>query len=514
MKIMKSVFLILIISLILISCKKNSEQVLAIETCDVVIKNGRLKNPYSISENPGIKAKATHVYEKIILHSIEEYDFLIKKGVNISIVPFENISEKESIEKSNIYPVVYAVVPVTVDLSGFQHIHLDDLFMPEFSDKKIYGLTSNTIQGTIHFKDPISGVTVPVGGVKVIVKDVTKQASAITNQDGGFEFADLNLVSDTVQVLIEFSTDYYEIRTLDAGNLQSIVFPNKFSLGYKRTCGLTNMQIEIGQEYSNSSLQYSMATLLALNQYKEFATAQQLLFPTKKMVFWLGKDAPISTSYSAPMLNHIALSDQSQIEGLLTHLFGISNALTPILYLFVKDKLPDIYAPYYTRNVNLVPKSFMETLYHEYTHASHYAKVGNNFWNIYIQHIFQNGGYGDGTEPDAGMIELSEAWAEDVSYFCAYQLYGLQRYISETEKLYNDFIPYGIYNDIYDNSPDTATINGNIRYFDQVSGISFTNMYQLLTPAIRSPQQFRQELKSNYPAQATAIDSLFSVYGF
>ena len=195
---------------------------------------------------------------------------------------------------------------------------------------------------------------------------------------------------------------------------------------------------------------------------------------------------------------------------MLTQLFGIPSALTSTLRGIIGDKLPDIYAPYYNRNSNRVPRTFIETMFHEFTHASHYAQVGDAFWKDYIAYIFANGGYGDVTQPGSGMIQLSEAWAEDVSNICAYQIYGDTVYLRYNEKPYTDFIPYGIYYDIYDNAVDTI----RHRTLDEVNGFSFTQMYQLLLPNIRTQQQFRDELKLKLPSQTRQIDSLYTGYGF
>jgi hypothetical protein len=270
------------------------------------------------------------------------------------------------------------------------------------------------------------------------------------------------------------------------------------------------MQIEIGPDANNAALQHAAATLVSLNQFKKFAQDNQFKFPNKRMVIWNAVDAVISTSYSTPMLNNINLNGANNIDGLLTQLFGIPSALTPVIRDVIGDKLPDIYAPYYNRNSNRVPKSFIEVMFHEFAHASHYAQVGDAFWSDYIAYIFANGGYGDVTKPGSGMIQLSEAWAEDVSNICAYQVYNDTVYLRYAEKPYTDFIPYGIYYDIYDNAVDSI----RQRTLDEVSGYNFTQMYQLLQPNIRTQQQFRDVLKLKLPTQTRQIDSLYVGYEF
>lgn len=502
---------ILTFSLLQFSCKKQNAT--PVESCDVVIKNGRMKNPYSTIGN-GLRVKPTHQYCKFYIHNINEYQTLENKGVYLQSLPMDEYSNSIEFSTTNTAKgiVFYGVVPSGVDISSFNYESLDYAFIPEKNNTNqkvtVVGL-GKMISGSVKFMNPISNQYTALAGVKVIVKDVYKTAFAYTDIDGNFTIEDDDIYSDTVQVLLEFSNDYYEIRTLNIANLQAIVFPNKYSLGYKKACGLTNMQIEIGPDANNAALQHAAAMLLSLNQFKKFAVDNQYKFPTKRMVIWNAIDAAISTSYSTPMLNNINLSSSANIDALLAQLFNIPSALTPILRDIIGDKLPDIYAPYYNRNSNKVPKSFIETMFHEFSHACHYAQVGDDFWQDYIAYIFANGGYGDITKPGSGMIQLSEAWAEDLSNICAFQIYGDSVYLRYAEKPYTDFIPYGIYYDIYDNAVDTI----RHRTIDEVSGYSFPQMYQLLQPNIRTQQQFRDALKLKLPAQSRQIDSLFVGYG-
>lgn len=502
------------LSLLQFSCKKNNEAT-PIESCDVVIKNGRMRNPYTTNVDGHLRQKPTHQYCKFYLHNIQEYQALESKGVYLQSLPMDEYTNQIDFPVTTTKKGIlfYGVVPSGVDISAYQYEQLDNAFIQDNTNVngRVTGVgLGKKISGTVKFKNPISNDYTLLAGVKVIVKDVYKTAFAFTDKDGHFEITDDEIYSDTIQILLEFSNDYYEIRTLNIANLQAIVFPNKYSLGYKKACGLTNMQIEIGPDANNAALQHSAAMLVSLNQYKKFVADNQLKFPSKRIVIWNAVDAVISTSYSAPMLNNINLSSAANIDGLLTQLFGIPSALSPVLRDIIGDKLPDIYAPYYNRNSNKVPRTFIETMFHEFTHASHYAQVGDDFWKDYIAYIFANGGYGDVTKPGSGMIQLSEAWAEDLSNICAYQTYGDTIYLRYNEKPFTDFIPYGIYYDIYDDAVDRI----RNRTLDEVSGLDFTQLYQLLQPNIRNKQQFRDALKLKLPTQTKQIDSLYVGYGF
>ena len=54
---------------------------------------------------------------------------------------------------------------------------------------------------------------------------------------------------------------------------------------------------------------------------------------------------------------------------------------------------------------------------HEMAHASHYAQVGNAWWNPYITYVIRSyvtegrQAYGNGSGEDAGYCEVGEMWA-------------------------------------------------------------------------------------------------------
>ena len=83
-------FTILAISLFQLSCKKNNEAT-PTESCDVVIKNGRMKNPFSTTGN-GLRLKPTHQYCKFYIHNINEYQALENKGVYLQSLPMDEYS--------------------------------------------------------------------------------------------------------------------------------------------------------------------------------------------------------------------------------------------------------------------------------------------------------------------------------------------------------------------------------------------------------------------------------------
>ncbi|MEN9446793.1 MAG: hypothetical protein RJA25_82 [Bacteroidota bacterium] len=504
----KNLLLLMVGVFTLFGCKKTKN--IPTDTCTVEITHS-LKNPYIISEATQFKKEqATHQYVRFHIYNIEQYQALEKQGVFLLDHPFEIAPDKNlqyPTGHTSKYGVYYGVVPSNVNLAGFDFEKLNDLYMPNTSALSRKNNDSpKQFSGQVKFFDPIANEMLPLKGVQIVIKDVTKTASAITDDNGHFTLSSADITSDTVEILLKFDNDYMEIHTLDMNNLLGIFSANTFSLGFKESCTFTDLNVEIGNQFSNAALQHSCAALHSLNEYKKFAAENSFLMPDKKFLFWLGKEAPISTAYATPMLRNLTLQGISNPTGLISKLFGLPEPIAQVLALIVKDQLPDVYAPFYNKYATVARISFIETLFHELSHASHFAKVGATFWVPYIEYIYTHGGYGERSFANSGIIAVSESWAEDLSNIGLYYIYKKQLYLDHGERPMRDWIPYGIYYDLYD--------SGNNEPFDNVSGITFQQAYNLLTSDVRDMGILKTKLKTNFPTQQNAIDVLFAYYGY
>lgn len=84
-------------------------------------------------------------------------------------------------------------------------------------------------------------------------------------------------------------------------------------------------------------------------------------------------------------MTQLSVSNPSQ---LLTNLFGVPAIVSDVLSLVIQDQLPDIYAPFYERYATASRASFIETMFHELSHTSHYTKAGPAFWPYLMWNIF------------------------------------------------------------------------------------------------------------------------------
>ncbi len=499
--------LIFTIAILFFSCKKTDSSG---DSCTVEITH-RLKNPYEISAEVMLSGKnPTHQYVRFELSNIQQYQALEAQGVFFLNHPFDAVPDKNlqyKTEHTKQYGVFYGVVPADVNLKNYQTEKISDLNMPEGNPTGRNSTPApRQFEGTVTFFDPIDSTLKPLKGAQIIIKDFTKTAAGWTDKDGHFAFSTPSIVSDTAEVMIRFDNDYIEIHTLDAGDIFNVFGTNTFSLGFRKSCAFTNLDIAIGRQFNDAALQHSCAALLALNEYKIFASENGFLMPDKKFYFWLGKEAPISTSYATPMLHNMSEQNITNPTQLLSNLFGVPADLANLLSIVIADQLPDVYAPYYLRYSTVARASFIETLFHELSHASHFAKVGPAFWLPYVEYIYGHGGYGEPAFTNSGIIGLSEAWAEDLSNIGLNYIYNKPKYIGYNENPPADWIPYGLYHDLYD--------TGTNESFDFVSGITFPKIYNLFTVDTKNLSIMKARLKTNFPAQQVAIDSVFHHYGY
>jgi hypothetical protein len=196
-----------------------------------------------------------------------------------------------------------------------------------------------------------------------------------------------------------------------------------------------------------------------------------------------------------------------------------------------------------------------DLMYHELTHAAHFRKVGEFWWNDFVysesftitKHLFApaNQPYGlgdDGTISD--IISVGESWAEHVAqefcnqrygalngpikikqgitYTLNFPVTGLGAHFNAIEDFSpfrtNDvfyWIPEGIYNDLIDNRNDALAIPLRVNIDDQVNIYTNQQLFQSLDPDVKSMPQYRQKLlQENNNTQAAEVNLLFARYNY
>jgi hypothetical protein len=195
--------------------------------------------------------------------------------------------------------------------------------------------------------------------------------------------------------------------------------------------------------------------------------------------------------------------------------------------------------------LNFTSDHLKETVYHEMSHASHYSKVGTNWYTQFVnaeiaEIVAHPSGslnpYGDGTSPsNSPIIALGEGWAYHMGHFLADQRYsvrgscqteqsglsycpgfGARPHIDVLEGFnpnltFDPFrwIPKGLMEDIIDNTPTETVVN------DQVSGFTISQIFNALQSDITTLPQYKARfLLQNNNAQQVQINTLFTSYNY
>ena len=182
------------------------------------------------------------------------------------------------------------------------------------------------------------------------------------------------------------------------------------------------------------------------------------------------------------MLHQGALLSQKDIKAFLGDYAGL------ITYFLPDITIGAAYAPDY--------RTLYSSTVHELSHASHFSKVGLDYWNKYILYIVQSfieSGdmtYGDGSGASAGYCEIGEMWA----YYLESKFF---------KDRYGGTFPtfgtsYWFYPQIF-------------RFLDE-RGMSVASMFSVLKSDVTSRQALKEALMTSYPDKRSIIEQVFSRY--
>ena len=201
-----------------------------------------------------------------------------------------------------------------------------------------------------------------------------------------------------------------------------------------------------------------------------------------------------------------------------------SILIVAIGYAATVAYLPDVFVGINHKNSDRVK----ETTFHEVAHASHYTSVGSDYWEDLMWAEIWAGGHGSASSQNADLIALCESWAFHLGFEYTDRFYGSDNsevrfgdwgvLLESTRNEYLDHVPIGLYNDLSDSQTEPVVcydLDGQASGVidDVVSGFSISNMFWILTPAIKSPSDFIDNVKIGQSGQVQLdIDDLFLSY--
>lgn len=321
---------------------------------------------------------------------------------------------------------------------------------------KVYNTTTNTYE--------------PVKQARAVCHTIVKNASATINSNGYYKMDK------------KFSTNlYYKIKWSNSKG---------FKLHYPITVAVSNFGVHGKSGYSkNIDFATNAGRLATINnaatEYYDICTNTNILPPPSNLkIFFTGDNM----GSSAPMLTRVV--HPISFNGNNPWLTFFENMFLN-LPLGIGQTVCNLIGPDVTIKGPSSTASAFRTVWHELSHASHFAKVGSQYWAEYISYIITFGPYGERTDNNSGVCGVGEMWAEAA---CAHYI---NTYNNGSNSVRTDWFKPEILRDLMRDSILTNT-----------------QIFNCLNSDIRSHQQLKVALKNAYPKKSRIIESKFNQYGF
>ena len=412
----------------------------------MIVLGDRLENPYT-TENmqeaymalyptkSRSDVKTSHLYVRFLPADEEEFDILTDSGLDLVDYPvdYEILVDGDYYHDPSVgedsYTWQYAVVPAdyefpdvryeildechitetdpvsrsadgidweAVEMEAFRLTGNGDMLQPQTKGSKVYP------SGRITIVDDQANGCKPFGlsGVRVRCNTFVKFSNTYTDRDG-----------------------YYTMPRKFSANLKyRLVFKNEkgFAIGFNLILQPASasalgkgpaegLSATITKDSDRTLFLRSVVNNAAYDYISRCSVDDMnLTLPPDDLRIWLlsGMDAS-----SAVLIHHKVGVSHSLVAGFLGYFASLISFFAPDVTIGTSDM--QTYGDVY------------RAVCHELAHCSHFAQVGTDYWNRYVEYILRSylksGGsaYGDGSGEYAGYCEVGEMWAyylESVMY--------------------------------------------------------------------------------------------------
>ena len=486
-----------------------------------IVLGDRLDNPYK-TENMAralkslyptkadrVELKSTDLYVRFLPSDQSQCDLLEGMGLRLVDHPvdYDIVVEGDwyhdpSVPEGDV-TWQYAVVPAGFEFPDVQYEIIHECYIAENDpvakasdngidwaavEREAYVLTGNSSMlsepmtkatskvkpsGRITVVDRHANGAKPFGvaGVMVVCNSFVKFSTAYTDRDGYYSMEK------------SFSTDirYRLVFKNEKGfgiGMNLILLPASVStLGKSGPEGVT---MTITEDSDEKLFKRCVVNNATYDYFTRCASEDMgISAPPSDLRIWLFYNLKAS---SAVMLHHGTVLSSDLINKYLIKYTDLIRVFLPDITLGVEGR--DTYRDLYNNTC------------HELAHASHFTKVGIDFWNRYIYYIMASylstsgKTYGDGTGEDAGICEVGEMWA----YYLESKMYK--------DRYGGSFPSYGtsfwFYPQIF-------------RYMDE-RGVSCSEIFSVLGPDVESKSDLKTALLTAYPGKRMVIEQVFGRY--
>lgn len=415
--------------------------------------------------------------------------------------------------------------------------------------------------GTITVEDNVLHTLRPLRNARVVAKRWLRIERTYTDNSGHFF---ISKEFNKAHISVKFKNSQAIIRSLKRARLYQMLFAVERNLGKHSgpLNGITDVISFAPNALTGGAREWAAATAHNdVQEYYDYAAAgqQNIGTPPGKLKILLTNWGNIQGDGGASPMFAKRFWQTLPSEFVTT--FIISNvslvaggivALTNVL----KSEI-DVTVGYNSgNNATENSEGLSETMFHELTHAAHYNKVGNSWWQTFVSAelnaiVHGPAPYSDGTTANASYIALGESWAYHMGHFLddlkygnnsdgaveqGIQYYngpiweggvqvantGLNAHLNLLEdfsplRLNDDFhwIPQGLYYDLMDDRNDRNAVPRRIDLDDNVNGYTNQQFFNALDNDVTDLLNYRTRLLSeNGNNQAAGVTLIFNFYGY
>ncbi len=521
---MKWFFKMMLPALVLVSCSKEGGSPVEVDPVSTKEKEEvvshemmelgrRLENPYSVT-NVGAALAALYptrssasvpvsdYYVRFLPKDTCEFNLLSDLGVEM----FDHPMDREILKDGDYYhdpslpeeKITWQYAVVSPDFNfpeGIVYELLDKCFIPdEVSTRGLDGLDWDAIErksfeitdnggllvpqtrakskpsGRIAIVDDKlkSKKTVGVAGVKMVANVFVKIATTYTDENGDYQFSRKFSARPHYRICFKNKTGF-------SIGLNLILIPASISTIGKGSP--TGIDVTVDKNSDATLFRRCVVNNAAYDYYKKCETTG-VTMPPKNLRFWI---LNILRPSSTLMMHHGALLDNKLVSKYIGQYTAIVRIFAPDITIGSKGKNGN-YSELYATTV------------HEMAHASHFQKVGTDYWRKYANYILSSfittgDCYGTGNGEYAGYCEVGEMWA----YYIENNLYK-ERYGSSPAFGLNYWFKPQILMDL------------------EKSGVSRSNICSSLGLYVNDIASLKASLFENCPGKSSLIEKTFTKY--
>jgi len=309
-------------------------------------------------------------------------------------------------------------------------------------------------EGDIKVWNTQTGTFEGIKRVKVRTQRLVKISTDWTDEEGHY------LIPATYRYDVHYMVIFENLKGFKIWGNWAFFAPATYSMGWHSKHGCD-------WQFQQNSVAWKWATVNnAAYQYLKHCHTYGITLPPSDLRYWVFESEDSNgASGSAAMLRRtwglFGFNTTSQYNTFFNNITGLNMTAT-LLGNSIKYILPDITITVPTDTVSTTDGVY-NTVFHETAHASHWQKVGSEYWVKYINYIITYGSfdnpYGNGTGLNAGYCGVGEMWGNYIGALFERHEFGYGTSFADPWAWFNeqeDWYNPGFLKDV-DNIPDITT---------------------------------------------------------